>query len=146
MEFTKLCGESVQKFPAKKAIILRMMIAQLQGLLDIHTKTRKYRLKIEQKIFELTSTSTILEAKQILHTWLSLLNEEEKSLEKNAQKSKVKLETGFEDLVVETTKYLGFQIDRRKTTVAEFAEHVKSFKRHIANIEKNNQKNIRKKG
>jgi len=138
-EFAALCGEKVNIFPAKKALKLRILATQLQELLNIHAKSKKSRAKIEQKISELTSSNSIEVASQMLKSWTQQLQIEEKNLEKDEQKGKTK-DVGLEDLVVETSKYLGYQIDRKRTSVAEFAGHLKSFKRHIAAQEKANRK------
>lgn len=38
---------------------------------------------------------------------------------------------GFESVLAETSKYMGFRIDARKVTVAEFAAMIRSFGREI---------------
>ena len=142
MEFSALCGEKVNMFPGKQALKLRLLIAQLQELLNIHAKSKKHRAKIEQKIAELTSSNSIEVAHQMLKAWTRQLQIEEQSLKKDTQKDKTQ-DARLEDLVVETSKYLGYQIDRKRTSVAEFAGQLKSFKRHIAAQEKAGRKSAR---
>jgi len=63
--------------------------------------------------------------------WKKLLAIEEQQLAKSEKKGSKTSDTTFTDLVVETSKYIGFQIDPNRTTVAQFAGYVKSFKRHV---------------
>ena len=135
MEFAVLCGEKVSQFPGKKILKYRILITQLEELLNIYDKSPKYQQWVKQKIYELTNSKTIDGAKQQLETWKKHIELEEQLLAKAEKKSKTSKtsETTFSDLVIETTKYIGFQIDPNKTTVAQFAGYVKSFKRHIYN-------------
>ena len=142
MEFAALCGEKVNMFPGKQALKLRLLIAQLQELLNIHAKSKKHRPQIEQKILALTHSNSLKNAQQLLKHWANVLQIEEAKLENEAKKNSNK-DIKIEDLVVETSKYLGYPIDRKRP-VSEFAGQLKSFKRYIAAQEKTNRKSAGK--
>jgi len=137
MEFATLCGEKVNKFPGKNVIKYRLLIAQTQELINISGKSAKHQKWIEQKIYELTSYRTIDDAITQVERWKKLLAIEEQHLQKSEKKCSKTGDTTFTDLLVETSKYIGFQIDPTRTTVAQFAGYVKSFKRSIENETKN---------
>ena len=138
-EFTSLCGEAANAFPQKRALKLRLMIVQLQELFNIHSKSKKHRAKIEKKILNMTNSKTLEMAKKMLESWEYQAKIEEEKLKKANDKNKT-IETTFEDLIVEVERHNKFQIDRKKTTAAQFARYVKSFKRQIENQNKANGK------
>ena len=133
IEFAKLCDEKADLFPAKQALKLRLQVTQLEQLLDIHAKSSsRHRAEIERKMSEFTGSTSVAAAKEKLGELMRLLDMEEKKLEKDKKRPAFR----FEDLVVDITKYLGFQIDRKNTTVAEFAGYIKSSKIQLKTTKK----------
>ena len=82
-----------------------------------------------EKIRDLCGATTIDEAKSTLNLWLLDLEASEKRLAKETAETD---KTGFDiyGLVTEVSRYLCFQMDRRRTTVAEFAGYVRSFSKY----------------
>jgi len=84
---------------------------------------------------------TLKPAENTLKLWIIDLEVAEKTFEKETSKTQ-KQEFDVQLWITEVSKYMGFQIDRRRTTVAEFAGYVCSLRKEI---DRNRQKTIRSK-
>ena len=118
--------------------IRRLQVMQLYEYLTIIEKTQSPNV-IMQKITELTGAYSVKEANDILKSWIIDLEAAEKTFEKEIKISG-KSDFDIQSLVTEVSKYLGFQIDRLRTTAAEFASYVASFHHYIENQKTQDEK------
>ena len=147
-EFSTLCGEKRGKFPGVDLMKQRLRVRRLQELIAIAEATRDFithanneaMLKIKDLV-GFDCSKSLKPAENTLKLWIIDLEVAEKAFEKETEKAK-KEEYNFQILVTDVSKYMGFQIDRLRTTVAEFAGYVCSMRKEI---DRNRQKNIRSK-
>ena len=133
-EYVELCGErGKHKFEGGEVFILRLQIIQLSGYIEIHSSGRD----VMDKINELCGANTIQEAKGILNAWMVDWELAERQMKKEAEKAGSRV-FDLSGLVVDVSRYLGYQLNRRETTVAEFAECVVSFKKYVEVMSKKN--------
>jgi len=144
-EFSQLCGEKMNQIKGNKALRLRILIAQLQSLLEIYDKATESKKKIEAKIFEIASVNDIETAYRVLNMWVGHLKIEEEISEKE-KKATDQYERSFLEFVVEVGMYLEKDIDLKKTTVAEFACYLRIVKRRNEAQNKEKSKKFGTKG
>ena len=140
-EFANLCGEKSNLFAQTNILKKQVMIAQLTELLEIRKKCKKHLSEIDQKLYELTSSREIKVWYDTLKKWKYQLEVDKKAIEK-ADKNE---NYSFVDIIVETEKFYGFQFNREKTTVAEFAGYLYGLKKHNELLKKSqtNTKNLK---
>ena len=126
-EYSELCGiHDNKRFAGKDAMMIRLQVVQLNGYIIIQTSGRD----VMDKIRDLCGATTIEEAKSILKLWMTDLEAAERRLEKETKTAGTKTFDIY-GLVTEVSRYLCFQLDKRRTTVAEFAGYVMSFSKYV---------------
>ena len=129
-EYSELCGiRDNKRFAGKDALMIRMQVVQLNGYIIIQMTGRD----VMHKIRDLCGANTVEEAKSILKLWTTDLEAAESRLEKETKTAGTKTFDIY-GLVTEVSRYLCFQLDKRRTTVAEFAGYVVSFNRFVEGI------------
>jgi len=140
-EYSELCGlRDPKKFTGKEVFLIRLQVMQLREYILIHTLGHNTM----DSIRDLCGASSIEEAKSILSLWMTDLETAERRLEKEIGEmgkegekwGKGKGSFDVFGLFTEVCRYLCFQLDMRRTTVAEFAGYVVSFNRYVENLDK----------
>ena len=128
-EYIELCEEKNEgNIEAKKLLILRLQVIQLEALIDIQNRGGN----VMDDILDLCNAYSMTEAKGVLAEWTMLLETTEKRLEKfNKEASKEEGKYKIGKLIAAVCKHQGHQIDRKTTTVAELAEYVVGLKEYI---------------
>jgi len=137
MEYLELCGEGgKQKITGSDVFLQRLQIMQLAGYINLHLSGHD----AIDKISELCGEYTIEEAQSTLALWRLDLEAAEKQLERETNTNDDA--SGFDlcGCVIEVCRYLGYQIDRKNTSVSEFAGCMVRFKKYIAAQEKASKK------
>lgn len=130
-EFSNLCGiEKKSMFPEKNILIKELQILQLHECLLIYDMSMDKK-SVMDKITNLTGMYTVKEAEYILKTWIIDLESEKKASENRMKQDAEKENYDIRFLATDVCRFMGFQIDRRKTSVAEFAGYVASYKKQI---------------
>ena len=136
-EYVELCGErGKQKIMGSDVFLQRLQVMQLSGYINLHLSGHDAM----NKISELCGECTIEEAKSTLDLWTLDLETAERQLEKELKKESSGNTFDLSGMTIDVSRHLGYQLDRRKTTVLEFAGCVVSLKKYIEMTKRSSDK------
>jgi hypothetical protein len=141
LEFTSLCSKDKKNNllnDKKYHINFYIEILQVEKLLQVLFLNADNK-DIARKICEITGAGNLDAALKIFENW------KKKYLQRYGNKEvkdETETEFTFDDLIVEVSRWLGYPIDRKRTTVLEFAGMLNAFNRHLTH---QNKKNVCKK-
>jgi tRNA A37 threonylcarbamoyladenosine modification protein TsaB len=137
VEYFELCSMGgKQHLAGKEIVLMNIQIRRLSVYIDIYESGN---VEIMEKIVGMTGYETIAEAKHLLEQWIYDMEAEHKRLEKEA-KDKKDVSYDMNSMVVDVCRWLGFQLDRKGTTVSEFAGYMASFSKCVEQMDKKSSK------